>query len=46
MEFLASCGIILRSTASAGIPNGIRITVGVEYEMRAVVNAVTEFMSR
>jgi histidinol-phosphate aminotransferase len=46
MEFLTSRGIIPRSTASAGIPDGIRITVGVEDEMRAVADAVAEFMSQ
>lgn len=45
MNFLVSRGIIARSTASAGIPDGIRITVGIEDEMRAVANVVAEFMS-
>jgi len=46
MAFFASRGIIPRSTASAGIPDGIRITVGIEDEMRAVIDAVTAFMDQ
>ena len=45
MKFLVSRGIIARSTTSAAIPDGIRITVGVEDEMRAVANVMAEFMS-
>lgn len=46
MKFLASRGIIPRSTASAGIPDGIRITVGVEDEMRLTMAAITDFMNQ
>lgn len=46
MTFFASRGIIPRSTASAGIPDGIRITVGIEDEMRAVIDAVSAFMDQ
>lgn len=46
MAFLASRGIIPRSTASAGIPEGIRITVGVEDEMRLTMDAITDFMKQ
>jgi histidinol-phosphate aminotransferase len=46
MAFFASRGIIPRSTASAGIPDGIRITVGIEDEMRAVIDAVSAFMDQ
>ena len=46
MKFLASRGIIPRSTASAGIPDGIRITVGVEDEMRLTMAAITDFMTQ
>jgi histidinol-phosphate/aromatic aminotransferase/cobyric acid decarboxylase-like protein len=41
MKFLASRGIIPRSTASAVYPDGIRITVGVEDEMRAVIERMS-----
>ena len=44
MKFMASRGIIPRSTASAGIPDGVRITVGIDSEMRAVADAVAAFM--
>ena len=46
MKFLASRGIIPRSTASAGIPEGIRITIGVEDEMRLMMDAITDFMKK
>jgi len=46
MKFLASRGIIPRSTASAGIPDGIRITVGVEDEMRLTMAAITDFLTQ
>lgn len=44
MKFLNSRGIIARSTASAGIPDGIRITIGLEDEMRLTAAAVADFM--
>ncbi len=46
MKYLQSQGIIPRSTKSAGIPDGVRITVGLEAEMRATVEAIQNFMSR
>jgi histidinol-phosphate aminotransferase len=46
MKFLASRGIIPRSTASAGIPDGIRITVGIEDEMRLTMAAITDFLTQ
>jgi histidinol-phosphate aminotransferase len=46
MKFMAARGIIPRSTASAGIPDGVRVTVGIESEMRAVADAVAAFMDR
>jgi histidinol-phosphate aminotransferase len=46
MDFLATRGIIPRSTASAGIPDGIRITIGVEDEMRLTADAIAEFMKQ
>ena len=44
MKFLTSRGIIPRGTGSAGIPEGIRITVGLEDEMRATAAAISEFL--
>jgi histidinol-phosphate/aromatic aminotransferase/cobyric acid decarboxylase-like protein len=46
MRFLAKRGIILRSTESAGIPDGIRITIGLEDEMRLTADAVADFMGQ
>lgn len=46
MAFLNTRGIIPRSTASAGIPDGVRITVGREDEMRATVEAITDFLGQ
>jgi histidinol-phosphate aminotransferase len=37
-------GIIPRAVANYGLPNHIRITIGTEAEMRAVVDALREFM--
>lgn len=44
MEFLTGRGIIPRSSASAGIPDGIRFTIGLEDEMRAVADAASAFL--
>ncbi len=46
MKYLPSQGIIPRGTKSAGIPDGVRITIGLESEMRATVKAIQNFMSR
>ncbi|MEX2454660.1 MAG: histidinol-phosphate transaminase [Rhodospirillaceae bacterium] len=46
MKFLNSRGIIARSTASAGIPEGVRITIGLEEEMRQTAAAIADFMTR
>ena len=46
MAFLNARGIIPRSTASAGIPQGVRITIGLEHEMRATADAIAEFMGK
>lgn len=46
MAFLNARGIIPRATASAGIPDGVRITVGLEDEMRAVTSAIAEFLGK
>jgi histidinol-phosphate aminotransferase len=43
-KFLKSRGIIARGTAVCGLPQCLRITIGREEEMRAVVEAVTDFM--
>ena len=43
-EFLMSRRIILRRLENYGIPNGLRLTVGLEQENRAVVAALGEFM--
>lgn len=44
MAFLSARGIIARSAAGAGIPDAVRITIGLEDEMRATADAVAEFM--
>ncbi|HSE76933.1 MAG TPA: histidinol-phosphate transaminase [Alphaproteobacteria bacterium] len=42
--FLNARGIIPRAVANYGLPNHLRITVGLEHEMRAVVAALAEFL--
>ena len=42
--FLQSRGILTRKMGAYGLPEHIRITVGLEEEMRAVVAAVAEFL--
>ncbi len=42
--FLRARGIIARGMAAYGLPDSLRITIGLEDEMRAVVAALTEFM--
>lgn len=44
--FLASKGLIVRAVAGYNLPDHLRITVGLEENNRAVVDALTEFMSR
>ena len=44
MAFLSARGIVARSAAGAGIPDAVRITIGLEDEMRATADAVAEFM--
>jgi histidinol-phosphate aminotransferase len=44
-EFLNSRRIILRRLAAYGLPDGLRLTVGLEADNRAVVAALAEFMS-
>jgi histidinol-phosphate aminotransferase len=45
-EFLKGAGIIVRSVASYGLPDHLRITIGTEKEMRSVVDALHEFMGK
>ena len=45
MAYLNGRGIIPRGTASAGIPDGIRITIGLEEEMRATADAIADFLN-
>ena len=42
--FLNDKGIIVREVAGYGLPDCLRITVGLEEEMRAVVDALAEFV--
>ena len=44
--FLASKGYLVRAVANYGLPNAIRITVGLETHNRAVVDLLTQFMGR
>jgi histidinol-phosphate aminotransferase len=44
-RFLTSRGLILRRVAAYGLPHALRLTVGSEEACRAVVEALTEFMS-
>jgi histidinol-phosphate aminotransferase len=44
-EFLSARRIILRRVAAYGLPECIRLTVGLEEENRAVVDALRDFMS-
>lgn len=44
--FLASKGYLVRAVANYGLPNAIRITIGLEEQNRAVVDLLSEFMAR
>lgn len=44
-RFLQSRGIIGRRVAGYGLPDCLRITIGLEDEVRAVAEALTEFMA-
>lgn len=44
--FLKESGIIVRSVASYGLPDCLRITMGTEKEMRRVVAALSQFMGK
>jgi histidinol-phosphate aminotransferase len=43
-EFLLSRHLILRRLEAYGLPDGLRLTVGLEHENRAVVEALAEFV--
>jgi len=45
-EFLASKGYLVRAVGNYGLPDAIRITIGLEEHNRAVVELLTEFMGR
>jgi histidinol-phosphate aminotransferase len=42
--FLKSKGIIVRRMGGYGLPNSLRISIGVQDEMTALVDALSEFM--
>ena len=42
--FLASKGLIVRGVASYGLPEHLRVTIGLEEHNRALVQALSEFM--
>jgi histidinol-phosphate aminotransferase len=44
-EFLLSKGIILRRVSAYGLPNALRLTVGLEHENLAVIDALTQFLA-
>ncbi len=44
--FLASKGLIVRAVTSYNLPDHLRISIGLEEHNRAVVEALSEFMSR
>lgn len=44
LDFMQGRGIIPRDTSSVGLPGCLRITIGREDEMRAVADALTDFM--
>ncbi|MCG8555788.1 MAG: aminotransferase class I/II-fold pyridoxal phosphate-dependent enzyme, partial [Proteobacteria bacterium] len=44
--FLKGRGIIVRRMAGYGLPDCLRISIGLEHEMRAVVDALAAFMGR
>ena len=42
--YLRSKGIIVRAVGAYGLPNHLRITIGTEAEMRAVIDALRDFL--
>ncbi|MEZ7846525.1 MAG: histidinol-phosphate transaminase [Rhodospirillales bacterium] len=45
-KYLQGKGIIVRSVASYGLPNHLRITIGLEEEMRRVIDALRHFLGK
>lgn len=45
-QFLKSRGIIVRRVSAYGLPNALRMTIGLEADNRAVVKALAEFLGR
>ena len=45
LDFMQGRGIIARDTASVGLPDCLRITIGREDEMRVVADALTDFLA-
>src|SRR5580658_8896158 len=43
--FLASRGLIVRGVANYGLPNALRVTIGLEEHNRALVAALAEFLA-
>jgi histidinol-phosphate aminotransferase len=44
--FLAKRGLIVRGVANYGLPDHLRITIGLEEHMRSLVDALSEFVGR
>ncbi len=44
--FLASNGLLVRSTKPYGMPHALRITIGLEEHNRALINALAQFFGR
>ncbi len=44
--FLSARGLLVRQVTNYGLPDHIRITIGLEEHNRAVINALAEFMGR
>ncbi len=44
--FLASRGMIVRGVANYGLPDCLRVTIGLEEHNRALIEALSEFLSR
>ncbi len=44
--FLARRGLIVRGVANYGLPDHLRITIGLEEHNRALVDALSEFLGR
>jgi histidinol-phosphate aminotransferase len=43
-RFFKSRGILVRKMGGYGLPEALRVTIGLESEMRAVVTALTAFV--